>query len=602
MPRYPDRFIEEVRERVDLLGLVGRHVQLKKSGTNWLGLCPFHNEKTPSFSVRPDRGFFKCFGCGQGGDAFEFVMKLRGMTFNETVEELAATVGLPLPVAERGGEISHEKGKHRAQLFNVLSQASDFFHSLLMSDKGRKALEYFQERGLTESTIRRFRLGYAPPGWQTLAEHFKGMTNAPGLLEEVGLRINKGDASHAYDRFRDRVIFPIHDLKGRCVGFGGRTLDPQGKPKYINSPETVLYQKGQILYGLHQSQEAIQKRGEVILVEGYMDLISLASHGVDHCVATLGTALTDEQLRLIWQRSRKVIYCFDGDNAGRQAAWKALEKSMDGLEADRHVRFLFLPQGIDPDQFIRRHGREEFLALAEKAIGLIEFLTERLGMDLTLSHPEGKAALVARMRPYLLRVSDPLLKELFVDSLAKKINIPAWTIFRTPRPGPMLGLGGNKKNKKGSLDLPPLGGRDLERTLLGLLLRFPELISEHEETLASLRLNNPEYSGLLEVLVAMGPAILSGGNVLDLENLPGDAWSRLAIVILTQEEVVPEYPKEELANCLELLQIKRLDTLKKQTHEEKRFNTETFADSCRRVTALQLERRRLMASRGSRGH
>lgn len=601
MSRYPDSFIEEVRERVDLLGLVGRHVQLKKSGVNWQGLCPFHHEKTPSFNVRPDKGFFKCFGCGQGGDAFEFLMKIRGLSFNETVEELAAVAGLSLPILAKDTDFTRQKVDYRTSLFKLLTQVQDYYHTLLMGSSGQKALAYLRERGLTDKTIQQFRLGYAPPGWQTLADHFKGMTDAERLLEEVGLRINKGETSHSYDRFRDRVVFPIHDIKGRCVGFGGRTMEPDGKPKYINSPETVLYQKGFILYGLHQSQEAIQREGEIILVEGYMDLISLVSHGVGNCAATLGTALTDEQLRLIWQRSRRVVYCFDGDNAGRQAAWRALEKSIEGLEADRHVRFLFLPQGADPDQFIRHHGKGKFLSLLEKAVGLIEFLTERLSMDLSLFQPEGKAALVQRIRPYLMRVSDPLLKDLFAQSLAKKLDIPPWKIIRGVRPSPLMGQWGERTAQKGVENNPPrLGGRDVERTLLGLLLRSPNLISEHEEVLSGLELQNKTYLGLLDILIDMSPRILAEGNLLLVDDLPSDEWKSLAGTILANEEVVHEFPEAELSNCLTTLQIQYVDELGKRTMVESRHDENSFGGRCRRFFALCQERNRLMASRGSR--
>ncbi|MBF0134510.1 MAG: DNA primase [Magnetococcales bacterium] len=597
MPRYPDSFIEEVRERVDLLGVVGRHVQLKKSGTNWQGLCPFHHEKTPSFNVRPDKGFFKCFGCGQGGDVFEFLMKIRGLSFNETVEELAAVAGLPLPVLAQDTDFTRQKMDYRTSLFNLLTQVQDYYHTLLMNGPDQKALNYLRQRGLTDQIIQQFRLGYAPPGWQTLADRFQGMDNAQQLLEEVGLRVNKGESRHPYDRFRDRVIFPIHDSKGRCVGFGGRTMDPDGKPKYINSPETVLYQKGSLLYGLHQSQEAVQKEGEIILVEGYMDLISLVSHGIVHCAATLGTALTDEQIRLIWQRSRRVVYCFDGDHAGRQAAWRALEKSIEGLEADRHVRFLFLPQGTDPDQFIRHHGKGKFLSLLEKAVGLIEFLTERLSMDLSLSQPEGKAALVQRIRPYLERVSDPLLKELFVQSLAGQLDIPPWRVMRGVRPGPLMGQwGGRKTNKGAEKDPPGLGGRDVEQTLLGLLLRTPSLISDHEETLAGLELQNQAYLGLLEILVAMSPQILAAGNCLEVDHLPGDEWQSLARRILADEEVVHAFPEAELSHCLETLQIKHVDMLRKQAMVESWHDGNSFGEHCRKLFALRQERNRLMAS------
>ncbi|MBF0419629.1 MAG: DNA primase [Magnetococcales bacterium] len=603
MPRYPDSFIEEVRERIDFLGLVGRHVQLKKSGSSWLGLCPFHHEKTPSFTIRPDKGFFKCFGCGQGGDAFEFLMKIRGLTFNETVEELALGVGLALPVTSREYPHSQIESDKKTRLLKILTESRDYFHRLLMQKEGQTALNYLQNRGLTEHIIQQFHLGYAPGGWHALAEHFSGFPDAPALLEEVGLRINKGDGSPPYDRFRDRVIFPIHDTNGRCVGFGGRTMDPQGKPKYINSPETPLYQKGHLLYGLNQSREAIQKQGEIILVEGYMDLISLVSHGVNNCVATLGTALTDEQVQLLWKRSRRIVFCFDGDRAGRQAAWRALEKMIDGLEADHHVRFLFLPQGDDPDQFVRQHGREKFLHLVEKAVGLFEFLTEKLGMDLGLATPEGKAALIHRLRPYLKRIPDPVLLQLLTQSLAQKIQVPEWAILRDGRPRPLFGTrAAQKSDRNAEKTSPELVGRDWERTLLALLLRFPRLIAQYEEDLVAVELYDASYSELLSTLVAMSPQLLSAGDVLDTTNLTVAAMRSLADAILANEEVQHEHPDKELEHYLGKLADRNLESLQKQTRNQDISNDDAFNERFRVTALLQQERHRVSTNQGSSGY
>ncbi|MBF0421162.1 MAG: DNA primase [Magnetococcales bacterium] len=599
MPRFPDSFIAELKDRVDLLALISRHVQLKKSGGSWLGLCPFHQEKTPSFSVRPDQGYFKCFGCGQGGDALEFLIKIKGMDFNEAVEELATEIGLALPAATGHGGEAYEGKNKKAELHALMTEVRDLYHGWLMGPTGKQALRYLQERGLTAPIIQRFHLGYAPSGWQTLAKHYRGMTEVASRLVEVGLRVNRGDTGPTHDRFRDRIIFPIHDIKGRCVGFGGRTMDPQGKPKYINSPETVLYQKGSILYGLHQAQETIQKHGEVILVEGYMDLISLVSHGVENCVASLGTALTDEQVQLLWKRSRRVVYCFDGDHAGRQAAWKALEKSFTGLEADRHVRFLFLPQGQDPDQFIRLYGRGKFLHLVEKAIGIFEFLTEKLAMDLSLATPEGKAALVHRVRPYLNRVSDPLLKQLLTESLAQKVGIAVGRIIGDQRPGPMLGKNRFRNRQQMSMvPQPELRGRDWEQTLLGIVLRFPHLISEFEEQLAALELQNQSFARLLRTLVAMGSANSSTGQV-DLNSLPERECIDIAAGILVREEVVPDVPEEELKTCLRYMDDRGYMALQKQVQTQDLSDNDVFAESFRISMALQKERNKLAPHRSS---
>ncbi|MBF0626199.1 MAG: DNA primase [Magnetococcales bacterium] len=556
MPWLTDTFLEGLKGRIDLADLVGRHVTLKKQGSNWIGLCPFHQEKTPSFHVHPERGFFKCFGCGAKGDAIGFLMQLKGLEFIEAVEELAVGLGMTLP--ERGppnparDEVAERA--RRQQLFDLLDAANRFFQDQLAKPQGIEARRYLAGRGLDEGLIRRFGLGYAPDAWHAQLDHFGGGAAAGASLERVGLAIPSRQASGEagpqrwHDRFRNRITFPILDLRGRCVGFGGRAMNP-GEPKYINSPETELYRKGQLLYGMAQAQEAIQRSGRVVVVEGYMDRIALAARGLDHCVATLGTALTAEQVTLLWRRSRHVTFCFDGDTAGRQAAWRALERVMDGLEADRRADFLFLSDGQDPDDLVRAKGIDGFVRHLEGAVSLVDFLLETLATGLSPASPEGTAALVHRVRPYLARVADPLLQELYAEAVAKRFGIDPWQVL-----GRSVTPGEQRRSRRGrrpsTAQAVVAGGRDYERALVGLLLRWPGLLLDHEDEVSRLNLADPLLDRLLREWVRL--ALRAGAAIegLDWRSLEDPELALRAREVLAVEDLPLENPGRELEGCL----------------------------------------------------
>lgn len=570
MPRYPDSFIDELRERVDLLELASRHTTLKKSGVNWMGPCPFHRDKDPSFSVRPDKGFFKCFGCGKSGDVFAFVMATRGGGFNEAVEELAAQAGLPLPELRVHDDPHAQRVRaERERLAELLERAQRFYHDTLRGPMGRSALEYLLGRGLSPATLERFGVGYAPRGWATLVERFGGGTAAIDLLVKAGLAIRRegGGAGEGggYDRFRDRVTFPIRDHRGRLVGFGGRVVGKGGEkePKYINSPETPLYRKGEVLYGLDRAQEAIQKSGLVVVVEGYLDLIALANHGIEGVVATLGTALTAEHLALLWRRSKRVVFCFDGDAAGRKAAWRAVEQVMDGLQADRHVGFLFLPNGEDPDEAVRREGPEAFLRRLERAAPLLDVLLEGLGRDLDPTTPEGRAALVHRARPHLRKVADPVLRHLYAEAVERRLGLPAGQareLLSDAAPGrggrgrpdragevpaggrgPLPPRGAGVPGGRAAMPRPGgsglAGGIDYERILLQQILHQPALGRHHEEELGRLELDDPLLAELLSELLHL--AHDPEGGDWPLERLPHPHLEALARRLLGEPLVIP---------------------------------------------------------------
>src|SRR5216683_969146 len=383
----PNEFIQTLLSRVDVVAVVDRYVPLKKAGTNFVACCPFHSEKTPSFTVSPTKQFYHCFGCGGHGTAISFLMEFGGKPFPDAVEELARDAGLEVP---RTHVPPAEGGRDEAlDLSGVLLQAAKFYR--LQLKESERAIAYLKGRGLSGPVAARFGIGYAPDDWQPLAGSFPDYHSK--VLEAAGLVI-AGDAGKRYDRFRDRIMFPIHDGSGRVIGFGGRVLD-KGEPKYLNSPETPLFEKGRELYGLYQAQKAIRTAQQVLVVEGYMDVVALAQHGVEYAVATLGTSTTPIHAQKLFRIADSVVFCFDGDEAGRRAAWRALENTLPILADGKQARFLFLPDGEDPDDAVRRRGKAAFEAMVESAVPLSDFLLAELARRSPPSSAEGRAGLVA---------------------------------------------------------------------------------------------------------------------------------------------------------------------------------------------------------------
>ncbi|MBF0295556.1 MAG: DNA primase [Magnetococcales bacterium] len=591
MPRYPESLIDQIRDRVDLLELVGRQVHLKKQGANWLGLCPFHNEKTPSFSVRPDRGY-KCFGCGASGDLFDFVMKSKSLDFNAAVEELAGQAGIRLPDTRQEDPEAARKRQAQDRLLELLAAARGFYQERLASPVGARARHYLAERGMKEETARRFGLGFAPPGWSQVLDRFGGGEAAAELLAQAGLVTRKAPGEKWYDRFRNRLMFPIADLKGRCVAFGGRVLDA-GEPKYLNSPESELFQKGKLLYGLDTAQEAIRKEGGVIVVEGYMDRLSLAEHGLEHTVATLGTAMTPEHLRLLWQRTHRIHFCFDGDAAGEKAAWRALELVLDGLDADRHVGFLFLPKGEDPDQVVRREGAEGFAARLRKGVSPIEFLLRHLGNGLELHTPEGRAALAHRARPMLGRIRDPLLRELYAQTLGQRLEIPVQYALE-PETRPPVPMARRVERPTRAVAVME---RNHEQALLALLLRQPRLVMEREEELSRLKLENAQLLELLTEMIELGHGFADPPSSWPLEQFPTRELSLRARSILAAEETPLELAEEEFEGCLVSLHLKALRLERGRLMRRLEREGDEDGSLLKRCCALKLEEERMLCNK-----
>ena len=400
----PDSFKQDLLNRVDIVDVVSRYVQLKKAGANHQGLCPFHTEKTPSFSVSPSKQFYHCFGCGAHGNAIGFLMAYASLGYIDALKELASSVGMQLPESRTPSPAEQARREREPDLFAVMEKAMAFYRAELK--KAPRAIEYLKGRGITGDIAARFGLGYAPDDWQSLKGVFEYSESS---LVEVGLVV-EGDEGKRYDRFRDRVMFPIFNARGNAViGFGGRILD-KGEPKYLNSPETPLFQKGREIYNLFRALDAIRAEGRALVVEGYMDVIGLAQHGVDYAVATLGTATTPEHVTKLLRLADEIVYCFDGDAAGRKAAWRALEVSLALALDHKPLRFMFLPDGEDPDTFVRRHGKEAFEKRVRESSTLSEFLIGELRAQASLGTAEGRSALLVAAKPLVQRIGAPALR------------------------------------------------------------------------------------------------------------------------------------------------------------------------------------------------
>ena len=411
----PQSFIQDLLNRLDIVDVVDRYVPLKKAGANYVACCPFHSEKSPSFSVSPTKQFYHCFGCGAHGSAIGFVMEHQGLGFVEAVEELARSVGLTVPKEDSGRYERKAEGDFEA-LSEAMQLATHYYRDELK--RSEAAIAYLKKRGLSGEIAARFGIGYAPGGWQNLAAPFPDYQSK--TLVQAGLVI-EGEGKR-YDRFRDRIMFPILNQKGAVIGFGGRVLET-GEPKYLNSPETPLFEKGRELYGLFQARQAIRAAGKVLVVEGYMDVVALAQHGVEYAVATLGTATTPVHVQKLLRQSDNVVFCFDGDTAGRKAAWRALENSLALVGDEKSLRFLFLPQGEDPDSYVRKEGKAAFEAQLEAALPLSEFLLRELAAGVDMKTLEGRAHFLKLAQPLVQQVAAPALRLMLQQKLAELSGI-----------------------------------------------------------------------------------------------------------------------------------------------------------------------------------
>jgi len=412
----PQSFIQDLLGRVDIVEVVDRYVKLKRGGANYSACCPFHTEKSPSFTVSPTKQFYHCFGCGAHGTAIGFMMEYGGLGFVDAVKDLAQGVGMQVPEEARS-EQAQRRAEEGPDLYGVLLQAAQFYTQQLK--EAPQAIDYLKHRGLSGEIAKRFGIGYAPDGWQNLERVFSDY--ADKSLNAAGL-VKQNEEGRRYDVFRDRIMFPIVDVRGNIIGFGGRVLG-DGEPKYLNSPETAVFEKGRELYGLFQARRAIHDAGCVLVVEGYMDVVALAQADVAYAVATLGTATTPVHVQKLLRHADKVVFCFDGDAAGRRAAWRALENSLTQLVDGKQVGFLFLPDGEDPDSYVRAQGKTAFETLLAKATPLSRFLIDELRKSVDINASEGRAKLMQLAKPLVKQIAAPMLSLLIRKELAQLVGV-----------------------------------------------------------------------------------------------------------------------------------------------------------------------------------
>jgi DNA primase len=497
-------FLDELRARVPLQPIVARRVKLTRAGREWKGCCPFHNEKSPSFYVNDDKGFYHCFGCGAHGDVIRFLTEQEGLPFMEAVKQLAAQAGMEVPAAS-------PQAKERAEAGDALSklagEAAAWFQQQLASDGGAAARDYLARRGLNAATIKAFGLGWAPDNRTALRSHFAKVDSAQ--LLEAGL-IGRTDAGEIYDRFRGRVMFPIRDRRGRVVGFGGRAMG-DAQPKYLNSADGPLFDKGRLLYNLDRAGPVGRKAGRIIVVEGYMDVIGLAQAGIAEAVAPLGTAMTEAQLELAWRVADEPILCFDGDSAGKRAALRAATRALPLLQPGKSLRIATLPAGEDPDDLCRRGGGAAFEAVLAEAVPLIDLLWTSETAGLEQATPERKAAARARLRAHIGTIADPGIRQLYGAECDRRFD--AAYLARPPR-APWQPASRGQRGQRGGPFIAPIilpsddlkrqvaaGGDRQAQVLLAGLLRHPELADQHEEALAALPLADPGHAALRDVLL-----------------------------------------------------------------------------------------------------
>ena len=433
LARIPQHFIDELIARADIVEIIGGRVQLKKAGREYRACCPFHNEKTPSFWVSPDKQFYHCFGCGAHGTVLGFLMEHDHMAFPEAVEELATRLGLEVP--HEGGTAGPKRADE--PLYELMKEVARYYVEALAREP--RVRDYVVRRGLTPETCERFGIGYAPNSWNELLRRFGGHEAGRKALSEAGLIIERerGQAREGdrhYDRFRDRLMFPIRDARGRVIAFGGRIIDA-GEPKYLNSPETVLFHKGRELYGLYETRRARSNLSRLLIVEGYMDTVRLHQAGIDYAVATLGTATTPEHLRRLFRLVPSVVFAFDGDRAGRAAAWRALQQALPEVREGREIRFLFLPDGHDPDTLVGEEGKEAFEARLHDALPLSEYLVRELSQQSELSHADGRASFAENARPLFLKVPEGVYRELLLERLAEVVGLAPQRLRELWTPG-----------------------------------------------------------------------------------------------------------------------------------------------------------------------
>jgi DNA primase len=525
--RIPQDFINDLIDRADIIEIISSRIQLKKAGREYKACCPFHGEKTPSFTVSPDKGFYHCFGCGAHGTVVGFLMEHDQLEFVEAIEELASLNGVEVPRDKVSQPTSPT-----SPLYELLEQASQLYREQLR--KHPTAVDYLKKRGLDGDTAAHYQIGYAPAGWDFLLKRFGANEEGQERLLKTGL-VLRNDEGRVYDRFRDRIMFPIRDSRGRIVGFGGRVMD-KGEPKYLNSPETPVFHKGRELYGLYDARKANRKLERLLVVEGYMDVAALGQHGITNAVATLGTATTADHLQRLFRASNEIVFCFDGDRAGRDAAWRALQITLPELRDGRQVKFLFLADGQDPDSVVTEHGADIFNQQLEQSQPLSDYLLDHLRAETDLSSMDGLARLAELTKPLLNRIPEGVYQELLLDKLAGEVGLSAERLAQ---------LLGDSDSRQASAPAAPQarprarhGRPGAVRQAVQLVLHRPKAASQIKLPEGFETLNNPGMQllgALLEAAIA-NPGIKPARLAESLAEHP-DGGSHL-LTLLTQDHAL----------------------------------------------------------------
>lgn len=545
----PQDFIDDLIARADVVEVIGKRIQLKKAGREFKACCPFHDEKTPSFTVSPGKGFYHCFGCGAHGTAIGFLMEYEHMSFVEAIEGLASIMGVEVPRSE-----SDRPARRYDELFSLMANVEQHWQGRLRDNP--VAVDYLKQRGIDGATAKRFGIGYAPDGWSNVLDKFGKSPEATERLLATGLIIRKDNGKH-YDRFRERIMFPIRDPRGRTIGFGGRALG-DGEPKYLNSPETVLFHKGRELYGLYEARQALRHIEKLVVVEGYMDVVALARHGIDFSIATLGTATTPDHLNVLFRLTENVYFCFDGDRAGKAAAWRALENALPQVREGRQIRFVFLPEGHDPDSYVNELGSDAFVNALDNGVALSDFLIGELASQVDMTTIDGKARLAELAKPLIHRIPQGVYRELLIDSLAESVGLS---------PGKLEKMLGKAEDRAGNAAARPHastrrrqaatgGGRpSVVRRAITLLLNHPGAVDKLDiEKLAGVNRRGVELLHALIETVQEEPHITTAGL---LERWRHDEEGRhlgkLAAIEVPEEEDFD--PGAELEACLDQLAL-----------------------------------------------
>ncbi|RQW62905.1 DNA primase [Vibrio viridaestus] len=573
----PRTFIDDLLARLDIVDVIDARVKLKKKGKNYSACCPFHNEKTPSFSVSQEKQFYHCFGCGVHGNAIDFMMEYERLDFVEAIEELASYLGLEVPREQRSssGYNSNQPQANKEQkrsLYDLMESVAKFYSQQLKKSSSKVAIDYLRDRGLSGEIAQKFGIGYVVDEWDTVLKEFGKQKATQDMLLSGGLLI-ENDQGRRYDRFRGRVMFPIRDRRGRVIGFGGRVIG-DGTPKYLNSPETPIFHKGKELYGLYEVLQAHREPQQILVVEGYMDVVALAQYGVDYSVASLGTSTTGDHLQLLFRQTPTVVCCYDGDRAGRDAAWRALENALGYLKSGHVLKFLFLPDGEDPDSYIRKYGKEAFEQQVQNAQPLSKYLFSHLLSQVDVGNPEGKAALEALALPLIYKIPDESLQDQLLQVLEQKTGV-----YKKPK----LRQEDKPKNQP---------HREIKRTpmreVIALLLQNPSYSQKVPDLSSVASLTIPGLNLLIEVLEkCLNYPHVSTGQLLEhWRNSQNEALlSRLAswdipLVDDNQEDIFLDSLDKILAQCVE----KQIENL-----QAKERSVGLSADEKRELLALMLD-------------